>query len=96
MLPVYDYEPRLQLELVEGIGQMFTACRAGSGSDEMETAAGLRIRGKLGRGPLVIDGDCIGSHTSPAVGHPVSQGIVSFDHGFKINDLDGGGAQRSD
>jgi len=43
VLPVYDYEPRLQLELVEGVGQMFTACRAGVGGEEMATAAGLRI-----------------------------------------------------
>jgi putative nucleotidyltransferase with HDIG domain len=43
VLPVYDFEPRLQLELVDGIGQMFTSCRAGVSGDEMAAAAGLRI-----------------------------------------------------
>jgi putative nucleotidyltransferase with HDIG domain len=43
VLPVYDFEPRLQLELAEGIGQLFSACRAGAGSDELATASGLVV-----------------------------------------------------
>ncbi len=43
VLPVYDFEPRLQLELASGVGEMFTACRAGVGGDELVAAAGLQI-----------------------------------------------------
>lgn len=43
VLPVYDFEPRLQLELAEGVGQMFSACRAGAAGDELAAATGLLI-----------------------------------------------------
>jgi len=43
VLPVYDLEPRLQLELVEGVGKLFTACRAGIGGEALAGAAGLLV-----------------------------------------------------
>ncbi len=43
VLPVYDLEPRLQLELAEGIGQLFSACRAGTAAGELAAASGLLV-----------------------------------------------------
>jgi len=42
VLPVYDFEPRLQIELVEGVGLLFTACRSGLVGDELAAATDLR------------------------------------------------------
>ena len=43
VLPVYDVEPRLQLELAEGIGRLFSACRAGTAAGELAAASGLLV-----------------------------------------------------
>jgi putative nucleotidyltransferase with HDIG domain len=43
VLPVYDLEPRIQLELAELVGQLFNACRAGVAGDELELRAGLLV-----------------------------------------------------
>ena len=42
VLPVYDFEPRLQVELVEAVAELFTACRSGLVGEELLAATDLR------------------------------------------------------
>jgi putative nucleotidyltransferase with HDIG domain len=43
VLPVYDYEPRLQVELAEGVRELFAACRQEAESEQPPEASDLRI-----------------------------------------------------
>ncbi len=43
VLPVYDMEPRLKLELAEGIAQIFGVCRAGIAEDGLMSETDLRL-----------------------------------------------------
>jgi putative nucleotidyltransferase with HDIG domain len=49
VLPVYDYEPRLIVEMVDGIELLFAACRGESEPEELALVSGLRVEdGMLG------------------------------------------------
>jgi putative nucleotidyltransferase with HDIG domain len=47
VLPVYDFEPRLEVDLSESIAVLFAACRDGTAPDDLAGVSGLRIDGPM-------------------------------------------------
>lgn len=47
VLPVYDYEPRLEGDLSESIAVLLAACRDGTEQDDLASVSGLRIEGPM-------------------------------------------------
>ena len=43
VLPVYDFEPRLEVDLTESIAVLFAACRDGTVPDDLAGVSGLRV-----------------------------------------------------
>ena len=80
VLPVYDFEPRLQLELADGIGQMFTACRAGVGGDELSAASGLMVPEPMGI--VLADSEC-----GPQLERALIDLILQVDQTKIVDDL---------
>jgi putative nucleotidyltransferase with HDIG domain len=56
VLPVYDLEPRLQLELAEAVGQLFSACRSGAAGDGLAAAVGLLVPEPMRM--VLVDSEC--------------------------------------
>jgi putative nucleotidyltransferase with HDIG domain len=47
VLPVYDFEPRLEVDLTESIAVLFAACRDGTASEDLAGVSGLRVDGPM-------------------------------------------------
>jgi membrane-associated HD superfamily phosphohydrolase len=56
VLPVYDLEPRLQLELAEAVGQLFSACRSGAAGNGLTAAVGLLVPEPMRM--VLVDSEC--------------------------------------
>ncbi len=80
VLPVYDLEPRLQVELTEGVWKLFGLCRAGVQGEDLAASSDLRIDESMLK---VLES----SACDPALERALAEVIVQIDSTRVVDDL---------
>ncbi len=80
VLPFYHFEPRLQIELTEGIWELFGLCRAGVQGEDLAASTDLRIDESMLR---VLES----SNCEPGLERALADVIVQIDQTRIVDDL---------